>query len=1074
MRKLCTLLCMLMLFATAAFSQTRTISGTVKDAKGDPVPFATVKIKGSKSGVSADANGFYSIKAKQGDVLVITSTDITAKEVTVGGTDQVNIDVEKTQTNLSEVVVTALGVKKSEKALGYAVSKVDPSTLLQKSEPDVLKGLQGKVAGVDIRTSQGTPGAATRIQIRGNSSFFGDNQPLIIVDGISYSNDFVNSSSQTSGGTAYSSGISNLDPNDIASMNVLKGSSAAALYGSRASNGVIIITTKSGSAARNRKGLEVNVKSSVSIEKIANLPEYQNLYGSGAQGNYSSGSNGSWGAAFSALDSVPAWANYKAKFPDIYPSANMDYIAFPNNVKDLFKTGTVLENSVGFNGGDEKSSVAVTASQLNHRGYVPNSKYDRSNIGLGGSTKLKIGLNVRGNFSYTRATQLGGFFGEQQVGSTASQFARSLFLARNWDVSGLPYQDAQGNEIHPGPAGFDNPRWDAEYNKATTSEDRFVSGLHLDFNINKWAKIDINGGSNISSLSRKEITEISSRDAEGLGRLVLDNYRKQTLESTVLLTMNPVISKTFSFRATIGHNFYQNTINRAASTGKKFSTRGVYSLQNTSTQTFGIEVLGAGRGYFFGDYYERRRLTGIFGEVNLGYKDWAFLGVTGRNDWSSTLPADNRSYFYPSVSGSIVVTDALQMHSNLLDYAKVRANWAKVGRDALPYSLDNIYILGTNFLGQNTASLPATANNANLKPEFTTEVELGTQLSFFKKLVELEVTWYNKTSTNLIAPISLPASSGYTQGYTNFGKITNEGIEVELMVRPVRTKDFRWEVRGVFTKNNNIVRELIAGTQRLSLGGVLTSISPYLEAGQPFGYLRGQKSLRDSLGNLLINPATGAMIQATAQNSGSDMYNVGNPNPNYKLGISNALTYKGLSLNVLFDMTKGGSVYSTTIMNVLGRGVSLDTKDRETLWVIPGVYGDPNTGKPILDGAKNEIRNVTRITSNDLYFSPGSTLGQTYATNTATEWNVYDATVYRLREITLSYELPKNLFRKMPVGSVVVSLSGRNLWYLAPNTPKYIHFDPEVNSYGSTSVQGFELAAAPTTRRYGLNLNVTF
>ncbi len=1074
MRKLYSLLCMLLLFSAVAFSQVRPVTGSVKDAKGENIPFASVKVKGSKTGVSADATGKFTINAKPGDVLVVTATDLVASEVVVGADNNIEIVVTRSQANLSEVVVTALGVKKSEKALGYAVSKVDPNVLLQKSEPDVLKGLQGKVAGVDIRTSQGTPGAATRIQIRGNSSFFGDNQPLIIVDGISYSNDFVNSSSQTSGGTAYSSGISNLDPNDIASMNVLKGSSAAALYGSRASNGVIIITTKSGSAARNRKGLEVNVKSSVSIEKIANLPEYQNLYGSGSQGNYSSGSNGSWGAAFRSLDSVPAWSNYKAAYPDIFPSANMKYQAFPNNVKDLFRTGTVYENSVGINGGDERNSVAITASQLNHNGYVPNSKYTRSNISMGGSTKLKIGLNVRGNFSYTKANQDGGFFGEQQVGSTASQFARSLFLARNWDISGLPYQTTQGNEIHPGPAGFDNPRWDAEYNKAKTAEDRVVAGLHMDFNINKWAKIDFTGGTNISALQRKEITEISSRDAEGLGRIVLDNYRNQTLESTVLLTMNPTISKNISFRATIGHNFFQNTITRNAETGKIFITRGIYTLQNTSTQNFGIEVLGAGNGFFYGDYYSRRRLIGLFGEISLGYKDWAYLGITGRNDWSSTLPVNNRSYFYPSFSGSIIFTDALQMHSPILDYGKIRGNWAKVGRDALPYSLADAYLLGVNFLGQNTASLPATANSPTLKPEFTTEVELGTQLSFLKKLVEVEFTWYNKTSTNLIAPISVPASSGYTKGYTNFGKITNQGIEIELTVRPVRTKDFKWELHGVFTQNKNIVRELIAGTERLNLNGVLTSISPYLEAGQPFGYLRGSKSLRDSLGNLLINPATGAMIQATAQNSPSDLYNVGNPNPDYKIGIGNTFMYKGFSLNVLFDLTKGGAIYSTTIMNILGRGVSLDTKDRETLWVIPGVYGDPNTGKPILDGNKNEIPNQTRITTNDLYFSPGSTLGQTFATNTATEWNVYDATVYRLRELTLSYEIPKTVFKKLPVGSVVVSLSGRNLWYLAPNTPKYIHFDPEVNSYGSTSVQGFELAAAPTTRRFGFNLNITF
>ncbi|MEP7278730.1 MAG: SusC/RagA family TonB-linked outer membrane protein [Bacteroidota bacterium] len=1074
MRKTYTLLLVFLLSSVMVFSQTRTVTGTVSDAKGDPVPFASIKIKGGKGGVSADANGSFTIKAKSGDVLVITSTDIAAKEVTVGSDDVVNVEVVKTQTSLTEVVVTALGVKKSEKALGYAISKVDPNLLLQKSEPDVLKSLQGKVAGVDIRSSQGTPGAATRIQIRGNSSFFGDNEPLIIVDGISYSNDFVNSSSQTSGGTAYSSGISNLDPNDIASINVLKGSSAAALYGSRASNGVIIITTKSGSATRNRKGMEVSVKSSASIETIANLPEYQNTYGSGSLGNYSNASNGSWGAPFSSLDSVPAWANYQAAYPNLFPSGKMKYRAYPDNVKDLFKTGTVIENSIGFNGGDEKSSVAVTASQLNHNGYVPNSKYDRSSLSLGGNTKLKIGLNVRGNLSYTRAVQQGGFFGEQQVGSTASQFARSLFLARNWDISGLPYQDAQGNELHPGPAGFDNPRWDAEYNKANTAEDRVVAGLHMDFNINKWAKIDFTGGTNVNSLERKEITEVSSRDAEGLGRIVLDNYRNQTLESTVLLTLNPTIVKNFSFRATLGHNFFQNTTTRNAQTGKIFITRGIYSLQNTSTQNYGIEVLGAGNGFFYGDYYERRRLMGVFGEISLGYKDFAFLSATGRNDWSSTLPVNNRSYFYPSVAGSFVFTDAFQLHSAVLDYGKIRANWAKVGRDALPYSLEDAYILGVNFLGQNTASLPATANSPTLKPEFTTEVELGTQLSFFKKLVEFEFTWYNKISTNLIAPISVPASSGYTKGYTNFGKISNTGVEIELTIRPVRTKDFRWELHGVFTQNKNIVKELIAGTDRLLLGGVLTSISPYLEAGQPFGYLRGQKSLRDSLGNLLINPATGAMIQATAQNSPSDLYNVGNPNPDYKLGIGNTLTYKGLSFNVLFDMTKGGAIYSSTIMNILGRGVSLDTRDRETVYVIPGVYGDPNSGKPILDGSKNEIKNVTRITANDLYFSPGSTLGQTFATNTATEWNVYDGTVYRLREITLAYEIPKSVFRKLPVGSVVVSLTGRNLWYLAPNTPKYMHFDPEVNSYGSTSVQGFELAAAPTVRRFGLNLNITF
>jgi TonB-linked SusC/RagA family outer membrane protein len=1053
MKKIYCLMTLSLLLTVAAWSQAVRLTGQVKNVQGEPVPFATVAVKGTSQAVSADQNGNFVISAAKGATLVVTAASFQTQEVLVG--DQSTVPVILVgETNLQEVVVTALGIRRTEKALGYSVSKVDPDVLVQKSEPDMLKGLQGKVAGVDIRTSQGTPGAATRIQIRGNNSFYGNSQPLIIVDGVPYSNDQVTTSNQTTGGTAYSSGIANLDPNDIATMNVLKGSSAAALYGSRASNGVVVITTKSGSALKGKKGLEVTAKSSVSFEKVANLPDYQNLYGAGSQFSYSN-SNGSWGPAFRDLDSIPVWPDYKNAYPEMFPGDNIPYRAYPNNVKDLFRTGMVYENSVGFQGGDAKSSVAATLSNLSHSGYVDNSSYKRSNIGLGAQTTLANGLTVRGNFSYARSVQQGGYFGENQVDGAASEFARSLFLARNWDLN-LPFEDENGLSLTPnGGNQFDNPRWSAKYNVARTFEERFIAGIHLDYNINKWIRLDYNLGSNVNTLNRREVTEVGSRAAQGLGRLILDNYRKQEIESNFLVTLTPNVNEDFTLKVVLGHNYNQRTTTNDTEEGNKFIVKGIHTLKNTAFQAFDY------------DYYERRRLIGAFADVSLGYKEYAFLNITGRNDWSSTLPSDNRSYFYPSISGSFVFSDAFQIQSNVFDFGKVRAGWAKVGRDAEPYQLQNIFAVNPNFRGVPTVTRDQTFNNPDLKPEFTQEIELGTQLSFLRRLVELDLTVYRRKSTNQIAAIAVPASSGYNFRVLNFGEILNKGLEIDLAVRPVRTKSFNWELRGIFTKNINTVLSLTSGVDRIPLDNITDEISPYLEPGKPYGYLRGLRSLRDADGNLLINPATGGMIVATSESE------VGDPNPDFKMGITNTLSYKGFTLSALFDMTRGGDIYSVTVQSLLGRGVTRDTEKREFGVIIPGVYGDPLTGEPILSGGKT-IPNQTRITSNDPWFSPNPTVGATFAINTAAEWSVYDATVYRLREVTLGYEFPKSLFSKTPIGSVTLSFTGRNLWYLAPNMPKYTNFDPEVNSFGSTSTQGIELSAAPTTKRYGINLAVTF
>jgi hypothetical protein len=334
--------------------------------------------------------------------------------------------------------------------------------------------------------------------------------------------------------------------------------------------------------------------------------------------------------------------------------------------------------------------------------------------------------------------------------------------------------------------------------------------------------------------------------------------------------------------------------------------------------------------------------------------------------------------------------------------------------------------------------------------------------------VDIDFTWYKKTSTNLIGSISLPSTSGFGLYNTNFGQITNKGIEIDLTLRPIQSRSFNWNIRGAFTKNRNTVDKLAAGITRIPLRAIYTNFGAYLEPGMPYGYLRGTKVLRDSAsGAILINPATGGMIVS------NDLGSLGDPNPDFRLGITNAFSYKGIFLSALFDMTKGGVINSATVSSMLGRGVTLDTKDRLANWIIPGVYGDPATGKAILDGGKT-IPNATSITTNDLYFSPNAQSGATFAINTAAEWNTYDATVYRLREVALGYEFPKSLFQRLPIGSAVITFTGRNLWFLAPNFPRYTNFDPEVSSFGATAVQGIELSAAPTTKRYGVNLKVTF
>ncbi|WP_242202811.1 SusC/RagA family TonB-linked outer membrane protein [Aestuariivivens insulae] len=1048
-----------------AIAQEKTISGSVSDASGLPLPGATVLIKGTSSGTSTDFDGKYSIRAGQGDVLVFSFIGYVAQEITVGASNTINVAMSEDTAVLEEVVVTAFGIKRNPRNLGYAVSKVDSGEITENSEPDLIRSLSGKVAGVNVNFSTGVAGAANLINIRGQTTIGSSTQPLIIVDGIAYDNTQagdntnLNFSNQTLGGGSYETGLSSLDPNDIASVNVLKSVAASALYGSRAANGVIVITTKSGSAASNtNKKLSVNVSSGTYLETIANLPEYQNTYGPGTNFNYVN-ANGSWGPRFDALATIPTWPNLLNAFPELF-GPTVPWEPQPDNVKSLFKTGVVLDNSVNMAYGGENGSFSVTVSDLQQEGYIPFNTYDRTSLSSGGNFKLQNGLTIGASLSFSNTDQVGGFYGENQFGGSASSFARALWLGRSWDLS-LPYEDANGASVTPN-NGWDHPLWSWEHDQIITKTNRTVGNINLSFPINDNISTSLRLGFNKYILNRRQIRDPQSRAslADG-GSIVNIDFTNEDIESTFLINFDYSLTDNIGLTGVVGANVLQNTAENFALTGSTFISPGIRSITNTVTQAINF------------DRSSRERTFGAFGEIGLSYKDFLFLNATGRNDWSSTLPRDNRSYFYPSVSTSLIVTDAFNIESDVLTFAKLRAGYAEAGRSAPAEFLNTTFATGNPF-----NSIPVVGNRVGLgdqeiTPEFTKEFEIGTDLEFFKRRIVVDFSWYKKITTDLISPVTVPSSSGFTSFNTNIGEMQNKGVEIGLTLVPIQTEDFKWSLFTTFTKNDNVVTELVEGLDRIQFEGNGNQV-PHVIAGQPFGVFYGSKFARDPDGNFIIDPATGFVFNSADNEVLGTTANgiIGDPNPDFKMSFINTITYKNLTLSAQIDWREGGDIHSTSIQSLLGRGVTKDTEDRERTVIIPGFYGD-SQGNLLLDGSGNPIPNTTQLDINALYFTSGGPSG-TFGQNAVDEASVYDGTVYRLRELSLSYQVPSNWLKKTPFGKVSFSAIANNLWYFAPNVPKYTNFDPEVTSHGTSRLQGVEIASPPTATRYGFKINVTF
>lgn len=1050
----------------AVLAQTRAVSGRVTDQKtGEGLPGVTVLLKGTTNGASTNSDGAFNLTIPEGNgTLVFSSIGYVAQERIIGRETQFSVALGADVKQLNEVVVTALGIEKDTRELGYSTQQIKAAEISQKSDPNVLDALQGKVSGVSITTASGLPGASTNINIRGITSLQGSNQPLFVVDGIPISNDLDRSLGGAGLGSLGASQTSNraldLDPEVIASINILKGPAAAALYGSRAAAGAIIITTKNGGNAN--KKLEVTVTSSFNLQNVYGLARLQNDYGQGTNGTITTaggagdiytGSGLSFGPRFGT---TPTLANGLL----LTNGTQLPYQAYPDNIKNFYRQGRILTNGVNIAGGNADQNVSLNVNNTNQRGITDNSDLIRTNVSLGANTKLLNKLRVGGSINFIQTDQTGVL-----QGNNGSAFATlSNRVPRSLDLQGRPYVDPlTGANLYF--AGVENPYFSVNQNPTTSSLTRFINVANLSYDVAPWLAIAYRAGLDTYTDRRKQLFAIGSI-RQPTGQVQDQSFYRSEFNSDLLVTLKKdnLFAEGLNASLLLGQNVNQRRFQSIASQGDNLTLPGFNNAQ-------GAIVFSNGTG----ESSSLRRILGYYGQLTLGYNNYLFAELTGRIDQSSTLPKANNTFFYPSATLSFVFSDALKISSNVFSYGKLRANIAKVGRDA------DTYVTVTNYnaasQGNNVSSInfPFTANGTTypgfvvngtlgsntLTPEFTRSYEAGTNLGFFNNRLSFDLGYFYTISESQILPVTLAASTGYNAVYANVGRLENRGFEALMNLTAVRTTNFRWDVTANFTRIRNLVTSITDGVTSSSINGsAFIGSVPSYKVGQPYGVIIGNALQRvpavdpvtnvvndpQYVGKYVINPANGVFDTGVANSVIAD------PNRKWEGGITNTFSYRGIELSFLVDAKYGGELLSFTNASLKSSGNLYETGvDRDAPRIIPGVIRNADgTFRP----------NNIQIDAQTYWGASGGLQSQL---------NVYDATAYRLREVTIGYSLPKNLLDRTPFGQIRFSFSGRNLFYYAPNA----NFDPEQNTQGAGNIRGLELQGAPNTRNYGANIRFT-
>ena len=1066
-----------------SFAQDKSITGTVTDQDGLPLPGVNIVVEGTTNGTQTDFDGNYAISGSEGQTLLFSYIGQKDERQAIGAGSTINVQMTEDAQALEEVVVTAQGIKREKKALGYAVTSVGAEELEQRSEGDVARVLAGKASGVQITSAGGASGSATNVTIRGLSSFSGSNQALFIVDGIPFSSD-TNDTGSFIGGNTGSSRFLDLDPNNIASVEVLKGLAAATLYGTQGKNGVILVTTKAGAATGGPKKTEITISQSYFANELASGPEYQNEFGNGFDQSFgwffsnwgpsfSEGGTAGWGRqpaidANSTLEhpySTTAVASTRAAFPELQ-GARYDWKPY-DSVDNFFQPGSVINTSMNISGASADGNTTFNANigHLDDKGFTPGNSLRRTNISLGGRSKLSNKFSLTATMNYARTDYRTPPIASSRGNGTdgLSVYGNILFTPRSVDLMGLPFENPidgssvyyrNGNDII-------NPRWTAKNVTYSQLTNRFNWNLGLNYELNdhltmNWRSgLDFYNERNVNSSNKGGI-----RFTQAIfGFLQTYDNNNTIWDHFVSINGNYDLSEKLGMTFTAGATSRQDNYDRqgVSSTGQiVFGVKRHFNYENQAP----IQTS------------QKRNIAGILGQATFDYDDFLFLNVSARTDWVSNLTTENNSKTYPGVSLSFLPTNAFRSikSENGLNFLKLRASYGTSATFPTGYPTVNVVEQNTiRFTDVNNGGSVTTNQidnfraNPDLKPELLEELEFGFESKLFKNRVSLDFTYFKRTTNDLIVSEPLPPSTGFTSTRSNIGEIQNDGFEADISLDIFKSENFTWNSRVNFFANKETVtqqdQDFIAYAGSLAEGGGLFRGSNAAIEGESLGAIVGTQIARDANDNFLVN-AAGSYVVAE-QDADGNVPIIGDAIPDFTMNYINSLRYKNWNFGFQISHISGGDILSSTVATLLGRGLIVETADRLDTYVLPGSLQSSVDASGVAQQTNDiQINNSTYFFSN-LLFGP-------------TETRIYDASVLRLQEVSFGYTFPAKYLDKTPFGSLTVTAQGFNLWYDAYNTPAGANFDPNVAGVGIGNGRGFDFINGPSSRRYGISLKASF
>ncbi len=1033
MRKIGFVLLIFFLTFASAYSQQR-ITGRVAGDDGIEIPGVSIVEVGTTNGTITDANGNFQITVgSSGSILQFTFVGMRTLREPVGNRSVINVTLVADAVGLDEVVVTALGIKKEKKALGYSVQDVKGDDLVLANETNVANSLSGRIAGVQITRSGNGLGGSSKINIRGNSSLVGNNQPLIVVDGIPMDN-FIGGGTEWMG-IDYGSGISDINPDDIESVSVLKGASAATLYGNRAGNGVILITTKKGSV---RKGAGITVTSNLTFDNMLTYPDLQNTYSQGTEGNYVVDNNWSWGAKIEG-QTVDDWTGVKK------PLA-----ADKNGFKDFLRTGITSSNTVSFDRVVDDNAVRISLTNMSDKGLTPNENLNRTSLVLRGTSKLgeKKKWTIDTKINYIRSIgenrpTLG--INQNNIFYTMYTMPRSVFIK---DLD--PPVDADGKRrwYAPQDVPSQNPYWTIRNDLNRDVRDRFLGFMSVKYDFTDWMNLELKYGADLYSV-QIENTLRSGGIVRPAGNYSVSTQNFLESNASALLNLNKsdLFGSGFGGSITLGTNFMNRKDQTISGNSDNLVIPGIYAISNGVKPT-----VGHSRG--------QKMVNSALGSAELSYKEFIYVDLSFRNDWTSTLSPDNWSFFYKGGSVSLIVNEMFKSFGaglpDFLTFVKARASYAEVGNDLPPYQLYNSYSIGTNFFDYKTVSAGSVLFDSNVKNELIKEPELGLDLKMFDNRLGVDLTYYKKNAINQLLRLPVPPETGYSSKIINAGNIQNKGIEIMTYGDILRSREgLNWKVILNYSKNKNTIVELSERITQYALGGA-EHVNVFAVAGGDYGEVWGRKFTRVTdeksphFGKIIVD-ANGLPTRT------NEKFLLGSQQPDWIGGIANELNYKNLSLRLLVDFRIGGDIYSGTSAANYYFGTALETAENNRADFVV-------ENSVVSNGAGGYVEN-TRAVKPQHYWQ------RIAGRDGAAERFMYDASSIRLREAAFTFNLPNKLISKTPFTRGTVSVIGRNLWLIKNNLPG---IDPE-SVYGTnTNAPALETGPPPTTRSVGFNVVLGF